>query len=419
MELNDIIEEYGLETIAKRAKISVENIEKITHRDFQMITQVKALGFISILSREFNVDLSSIKQECREYYAIHNKGEDSNSITIVPYASMEEPSKIMSKIFSFIVLFSIGYGAWYLFVDDNQNDSIIVTDTNSSSFIESVLNRAQKWMGNTDDVVALDINSSTQSTKAWADSESDSSVVAEDSNQNQNDTKIEKNSSITEDQIVLDAKNDQKDTIADTETTEETTTTQDTTDDTNQSDPYTIENIMGSKDSEDETNATTEENTTEEISTQTANDTDALATEVPSLSDEQNTTEGEAEGETPVANSDDTPAVATEEEPAVVKEIPKEVSKIVVFKPLKKVWVGYTNLSTMKREAKATKKNIEFDTDGQSWILVTAHGGVTFSIDGENKDVSVRGKNYFLIKDGEATSISHRRFQKLNKSKVW
>jgi hypothetical protein len=73
----------------------------------------------------------------------------------------------------------------------------------------------------------------------------------------------------------------------------------------------------------------------------------------------------------------------------------------------------------MKREAKATNKNIEFDTDGQSWILVTAHGGVIFSVDGEKKDVSVRGKNYFLIKDGEPTSISHKKFQKLNKSKVW
>jgi len=197
MELNEIIEEYGLEAIAKRAKISVENIEKITHRDFQMITQVKALGFISILSREFNVDLNSIKQECREYYAIHNKSEESNSITIVPYASMEEPSKIMSKIFSFIILFSIGYGAWYLFVDDNQNDSVIVTDTNSSSFIESVLNRAQKWIGNTDDVVAIDINSSTQSTKAWADSESDNSTAAQESKPNIDDIKIEKNISLT------------------------------------------------------------------------------------------------------------------------------------------------------------------------------------------------------------------------------
>jgi len=415
MELNEIIEEYGLEAIAKRAKISVENIEKITHRDFQMITQVKALGFISILSREFNVDLNSIKQECREYYAIHNKSEESNSITIVPYASMEEPSKIMSKIFSFIILFSIGYGAWYLFVDDNQNDSVIVTDTNSSSFIESVLNRAQKWIGNTDDVVAIDINSSTQSTKAWADSESDNSTAAQESKPNIDDIKIEKNISKTEDQIVLDAKNDQKENISDTETIDDTATPQNTTDETNQSDPYTIENIMGSR--ETETNTTTEQNNSEEISTEESNDTEILATQVPSLNDEQNTTDIETEES--IDNSDDTPAVATEEEPIVAEETPKAASKVVLFKPLKKVWVGYTNLSTMKREAKATNKNIEFDTDGQSWILVTAHGGVIFSVDGEKKDVSVRGKNYFLIKDGEPTSISHKKFQKLNKSKVW
>jgi len=152
---------------------------------------------------------------------------------------MDEPSKIMSKIFSFIILFSIGYGAWYLFVDDNQNDSVIVTDTNSSSFIESVLNRAQKWIGNTDDVVAIDINSSTQSTKAWADSESDNSTAAQESKPNIDDIKIEKNISKTEDQIVLDAKNDQKENISDTETIDDTATPQNTTDETNQSDPYT------------------------------------------------------------------------------------------------------------------------------------------------------------------------------------
>ena len=418
MELNEIIEEYGLETIARRAKISVENIERITHRDFRMITQVKALGFISILSREFNTDLSSLKQECREYYAIHNKDDDSNSITIVPYASMDEPSKVMSKIFSFIILFSIGYGAWYLFVDNNQNDSVIVTDANSSSFIESVLNRAQKWIGNTDDVVAIDINSSTQSTKAWADSESDNGTVAQESKPNRDDTKIEKNISKTEDQIVLDAKNDQKDNTPDTEAIEaidDTATPQNTTDETNQSDPYTIENIMGSR--KTETNTTTEQNNSKEVLTEESNESEILATQVPSLNDEQNITETETKE--PIANSDDTPAVATEEEPIVAEETPKAVSKVVLFKPLKKVWVGYTNLSTMKREAKATNKNIEFDTDGQSWILVTAHGGVIFTVDSEKKDVSIRGKNYFLIKNGEPTSISHKEFQKLNKSKVW
>ncbi len=417
MELNEIIEEYGIEAIAKRAKVSAENIERISHRDFQMITQVKALGFISILSREFNTDLSSLKQECREYYAIHNKDDDSNSITIVPYASMEEPSKIMSKIFSFIILFSIGYGAWFLFVDNNQNDNVTKKDVNSSSFIESVLNRAQKWIGNTDDVVAIDTNSSSQNTKAWADSENDNGTVVQEGEPNRDDTKIEKNISKTEDQIVLDAKNNQPDNTLDTEAIDDIGIPQTTTDETNKSDPYTIENIMGNGETETETNATDEQKSNEDVLTTAINDSETLATQVPSLSDEENTTK--AEIETPVVNSDDTPAVATEEEPIVVKETPKAVSKVVVFKPLKKVWVGYTNLSTMKREAKVTNTNIKFDTDGQSWILVTAHGGVIFTVGGEKKDVSVRGKNYFLIKNGEPTSISHKEFQKLNKSKVW
>jgi len=411
MQLNEIIEEYGLKAIARKTKIPEEYIEKISHRDFYMITEVKALGFISIIAREFEIDLSSLKKECREYYSMHKEKDESPMV--IAKESEDHSSKMPSKVFSFVALCAVGYGAWYFFVDTTDTTEMTVqVDKNNSSLISSIMDKAQKWLGNTDDLVAIEENASNHSNGVWSKEENKSKILET----KVQDKLLEKNNSTsTEEEIVREAKKSQDTLPADV--VSQTVASDNNSSETNDSkDPYTIDNIMGLN---PEKNSTDSESIEENAS-------QSLDTEVPSLAS--------------TANTDDTPAVATEvivkkpevaevasekpkvaeviSEKPVIKET-KAVSKVVVFSPQKKVWVGYTNLRTMKREAKVASKNIDFDTDGQSWILVTAHGGVLFEINSKVEDVSIRGKNYFLIKNGTVKSISKKEFQKLNKSKVW
>ena len=93
--------------------------------------------------------------------------------------------------------------------------------------------------------------------------------------------------------------------------------------------------------------------------------------------------------------------------------------QIVTLRPLKKVWVGYTDLKTMRRAAKVIEDDIDFDTSSTSWILVAGHNTISFVIDGEANIPKKRDKNYFLIKEGAVKEISKEEFQSLNKSTVW
>jgi hypothetical protein len=137
-----------------------------------------------------------------------------------------------------------------------------------------------------------------------------------------------------------------------------------------------------------------------------------LAVEVPSMVNETNADEI-------VAIEETKPEV--EAKPKEQKKTDKKVNqkKVVTLHPTKKVWVGYTNLKSMKRAAKVIEADIDFDTTSESWILVAGHNAFNFVIRGKTITPKKRSKNYFLIKNGKIKAIDQKKFQKLNKSTVW
>jgi len=115
MQLNEILEEHTIKAISKRTNISEFNIEALVEADFEKIKRVKAMGFISIIEREYNADLSNVKEQALEYYNKHNENE---SVTLgMP---MPEEKKGKSKWFKLIVLLLIMYAIWYAFINYDQ-----------------------------------------------------------------------------------------------------------------------------------------------------------------------------------------------------------------------------------------------------------------------------------------------------------
>jgi len=110
MQLNEILEENSARTISKKTTISEENIEALLARDFSRLKRVKALGFISILEREYRADLSPLKKEALSYYNEHN---DEENVTLgLP---LDEERKGKPKWFLFLILGLLGYASWYFF----------------------------------------------------------------------------------------------------------------------------------------------------------------------------------------------------------------------------------------------------------------------------------------------------------------
>lgn len=70
--------ELGVERISTDTHISQGNVRLILDKSFDKLQKVQFLGFVSILEREYRIDLSPLKQEYLFYYAQTQETEDEH-----------------------------------------------------------------------------------------------------------------------------------------------------------------------------------------------------------------------------------------------------------------------------------------------------------------------------------------------------
>ena len=110
MQLKEILDENTVSAINKKTNIAEDNIVTLSNGEFEKISRVKTMGFLSILEREFHVDLSRLREEADTYYNSHTTEE---SVTIgLP---MPEAKKGKSKWLTLVVVLLIVYAVWYAF----------------------------------------------------------------------------------------------------------------------------------------------------------------------------------------------------------------------------------------------------------------------------------------------------------------
>ena len=129
MELSELLEEHSIKSINKRTKISENNIHALSQANFSSLKKIKCLGFISILEREYNIDLKSLRNSVNEYYGADFE-EDNLSLNIPA-----NHNKGNSKLFFFIIIGLIGYVTWHFLskYDQSKLENLIPSfDTNLS-----------------------------------------------------------------------------------------------------------------------------------------------------------------------------------------------------------------------------------------------------------------------------------------------
>ncbi|MEA2048776.1 MAG: hypothetical protein U9O64_10080 [Campylobacterota bacterium] len=108
MQLNDILEENSIKAMSDKTKIPEENLEYLIESDFDALTKVRTLGFISILEREYKADLSAVREQALEYYG---QGAQKHLFPMGKPVVNEHKSKSNGLfIFVFILL---GFSTWY------------------------------------------------------------------------------------------------------------------------------------------------------------------------------------------------------------------------------------------------------------------------------------------------------------------
>ena len=111
MHLNDILENTSIKEMSLKTMISEENLEYLVEMNLGAIKKVKTLGFISIIEREYSVDLLAMRDEAIVFYLKNREGR--NFYVNKPIETEERRGK--SKLFLLILLGGLMYASWYFF----------------------------------------------------------------------------------------------------------------------------------------------------------------------------------------------------------------------------------------------------------------------------------------------------------------
>ncbi|MFT7880379.1 MAG: hypothetical protein ABXS91_08305 [Sulfurimonas sp.] len=166
MQLSDILEEHSLKNISKKTNISEENIENLLEKRFDKIERVKTMGFLSILEREFNAELATLRSEAQAYYAEHDNLNQSIAIS----GMLIEEKRGKSKWLIVIVLLLLAYASWYFVTqydkshfnplqpfNEEVEDQSTLLERGSEKEMDIIYTIKQKW----NDIVKSDKKEAT------------------------------------------------------------------------------------------------------------------------------------------------------------------------------------------------------------------------------------------------------------------
>jgi len=131
MQVNDILETSDVKEISQKTNISKENVERLIDEDFSSLIKAKALGFISILERDYQVDLNMLREKALAYYMEHGNDEDRIVFTVPIEDKKAESAAVSSEWTLVLVLGLLAYASWYFI--SKYDEEIFSTVT---SFIE-------------------------------------------------------------------------------------------------------------------------------------------------------------------------------------------------------------------------------------------------------------------------------------------
>ena len=111
-----IIKELGLAKVCEETHIAKRHIQALIDEDYSILSKVQFLGFISILERDYHIDLSEFKARGLEYYIQIAAPKVADAFID------SRPKKSSKGIYIFIVL-AIFAGVTYLSIDFSSTTS--------------------------------------------------------------------------------------------------------------------------------------------------------------------------------------------------------------------------------------------------------------------------------------------------------
>jgi cytoskeletal protein RodZ len=149
MDNLSILEEIGLKKVSNKTHIEVKHLVYMINSEFDKLDKTSTVGFVKILSREYNLDLTDWLNEAQRYWSENKKEYSGPKIFIVQ--KRQSFLKTLFMLLSMVVLVAILYGA-YMFLNNKLDffeNPLIKKDANYTYEETPVVNEAKE---------SLDIN---------------------------------------------------------------------------------------------------------------------------------------------------------------------------------------------------------------------------------------------------------------------
>ena len=143
----DKLKDIGAQKIHEATHISRAHVQAFLHECFDDMSKIQFLGFVSILEREYSVDLSELKSEALEHFDTKSDKEVNEDGTKV-FVSKKKRNFTVVYIAVAVIIF-IAFAM-----------STIMSSNNTNSNIDPVDNSAIESARNNMAVVLKDINNS-------------------------------------------------------------------------------------------------------------------------------------------------------------------------------------------------------------------------------------------------------------------
>ncbi len=130
------LKELGIKEVSDKTFINATNLEALLEKNFESLSKTKALGFIQILEREFDLDLKELKNEyLLSLGALKEVSQNSSQEPqerIVPPLSQEEIDERPKKLLIYGLLAgALLYGGYYFFKNRSvETNTTIGNDMN-------------------------------------------------------------------------------------------------------------------------------------------------------------------------------------------------------------------------------------------------------------------------------------------------
>jgi len=405
MLLND--NEYSLQTISEKTNITIENLEKLQNREWDKLKRAQAIGLLSIIEREFDVDMSAVKEDANNFYSQNQEEEPQRTIDLVDSQSNGAGgSRIVSNIVTILTLGAIAYASWYYFINSKDNNSATQDEQNSSGMFTNTINSVKNLLGSSD------TNSSNK--------EDAKNVVKESENEttnSQNATEVKQNNS---------------------QNTESTTTPKEPENkkfdittvpaDINTANSTNQEQALKSASSDtaaQNNNETTKEASKEESNKSVKSEVDKLLSELDANNSnskkEDNASSSIEESlntDTTTASTEDTNIFDTNSSEDNATTAPA-ITNIDIKVKSKRLWLGVYNLTNGKKINKIAKGKFSLNVGNDKFAIITGHNRFEIATDNGVKKFTKKGKVYFTVSKDGIEEITKQEYKTLTKRRAW